>query len=65
MTFALVLPLAACSWKIPQTDPAPDFCDLTEDRRFTQVEFDTRASNWPANLRRDVVQNELRVELCP
>ena len=64
MICALALSLAACSTLTPPIDPPPDFCGLTEVRQFSQVEFDWRAENAPTNLRRDVVQNELRVELC-
>lgn len=64
MSFGSALLVAGCSWKTPIPDPKPDFCQLTEDRKFTQVEFDWRVENAPANLRRDIVQNELRDELC-
>lgn len=42
----------------------PLFCDLYEERRFSQAEIDWRTANAPWNLRRDVVNNEDYREFC-
>ena len=66
MSCGLVLLLAACSQSEPEpVEPPPNFCDLTEDREFGFDEFDWRAENAPGNLRYQIIQNELRGELCP
>lgn len=36
----------------------PLFCDLYEVRRFSQAELDWRVANAPANIRRDLTNNE-------
>ena len=64
MSCATVLLLAACSSQIEAVAPPPDFCALTEDRKFTHAEFDWRALNAPGNLRYQIAQNEVRAELC-
>jgi len=45
---------------------APDgllFCDGVEPRRYTQAEINARAP-FPANLRRDLAQNNLGEKHC-
>jgi len=55
MIYATFL-MAGCSPKVlPPTEAA--FCDVEEQRRFTQIELDWRAENAPANLRRDFKTN--------
>ena len=61
MSFVSVL-LAGCA--TPPIETIHSYCDLTEDRRFTQAEFDWRVENAAKNLRLDIEQNELRAELC-
>ena len=55
--------VSGCS-TTPPPDPEPLFCDHAEVRRFSQVEIDWRAANAPANLRRDIAQNEKRKVWC-
>jgi len=57
-----LLMVAGCSKPIEVV--TPNFCELTETRRFTKDEVNWRSANAATNLRRDIVQNELRVELC-
>lgn len=42
----------------------PNFCDLTDDRLFTEAVARWRAENDRANLEKDVTENQLRAELC-
>lgn len=54
--------VAGCGRKIEVA--TPDFCDLTETRRFSHEEMNWRAANAPWNLRKDIAENQLREELC-
>lgn len=62
--FAAALCLSGCFRPTPAVEPPPDFCQLTEDRTFTVLEFEWRSENAPGNLRYQVAQRELRRELC-
>lgn len=53
---------AGCAKKIEVV--TPDFCDLTETRRFSHEEMNWRAANAPWNLRKDIAENQLREEIC-
>lgn len=58
------LTAAGSCLKKPIEVVTPNFCDLSEDRRFSQAEIDWRAANAAWNLRKDIAENKLRDELC-
>ena len=64
---ASALLLGACSFlsEAEPVAPPPDYCQLTEHRKFGFDEFDWRSENSPGNLRYQILSNELRAEVCP
>lgn len=51
----------------PDDPPPPrylDFCKFYEVRIFSHKEFDTRMIVGPANLRRDITENETHEKYC-
>jgi len=47
-----------------QIETPPNFCDLTDDRIFTEAVARWRAENDRENLLKDATENGLRAELC-
>lgn len=63
----MFLTLGACSQKepVPEVVEEAFFCDLvTENFRYTQKEIDTRAAQFPTNLRREFEINKHRDREC-
>ena len=50
--------------KRPEIRRGPDFCRVAVVRRWTEEEFRTRAQRWPANLKRDLAQNQALKDHC-
>ena len=48
---------AGCTKAVVVASTDALFCDVEEERRFTQAEIDWRAANAPWNLRRDYKTN--------
>lgn len=57
MTICAIGLLSSCGEK-PVVYQGPLFCDLYEQRRFSQEEIDWRIANAPWNLKRDLTNNE-------
>lgn len=66
LTICAIALVSGCSEvRKPIAPPEPLFCDLTDTRQFSSHVFEWRVLNDAKNLRRDVVENELRKKYCP
>lgn len=66
LTTFVTLLLSGCGTdpEIPVNEEAL-FCDVEEQRKFSQAEIDWRADNAPWNLKRDLKTNKTGERECP